>query len=146
MDRLARRLESGESIADVPSFAHGVARLVRLERVRRAAAMPTTFDATIAERLAAPEPEPSDRLIDDLQACLDALPKEDRALILRYYVGEGREKIEVRSRMAGELGISDNALRHRTQRLREQLKQCARRRQHGSKSLDSTNGAYQQNR
>ncbi len=138
LDRLARRLESGQGIDDVPTFAHGVARLVRLERLRRAAAHPLTFDTTVAERVAAPEPEASDELSEHVHACLSALPRGDRDLILRYYVGEGREKITVRSHMARELGISDNALRHRAQRLREQLKQCARRRQHESGDRDST--------
>lgn len=137
-DRLARRLASGLDIDDVSTFAHGVARLVRLERGRLAAAVPLTFDTTIAERVAAPEPEGSDELAEHLQVCLDTLSQEDRGLILRYYVGDGREKIALRSQMARELGISDNALRHRAQRLREQLRQCAHRRQHGSEDLDST--------
>lgn len=138
IDRLARRLASGQDVDDVTTFAHGVARLVRLERARQAAAVPLTFDPTIAERVAAPEPEGPDELAEHLQFCLDTLTREDRALILRYYVAEGREKIAQRSQMARELGISDNALRHRAQRLREQLRQCAHRRQHGSVALDST--------
>jgi DNA-directed RNA polymerase specialized sigma24 family protein len=136
LDRLARRLESGQAIDDVPTFARGVARLVRLERVRQAAATPLAFDTAIAERVAAPEPEAADERFEHVQACLSELPEEDRDLIVRYYTGEGREKIALRSRMARELGISDNALRHRAQRLREQLKQCARRHQHGSAYRD----------
>jgi len=138
LDRLARRLESGQGIDDVPTFAHGVARLVRLERVRQATAKPLAFDTSIAERVAASEPEAADELTEHVHACLDELAREDRDLILRYYTGDGREKITLRSGMARELGISDNALRHRAQRVREQLKQCAQRRQHGFEHSDST--------
>lgn len=141
LDRLARRLESGQGIDDVSTFAHGVARLVRLERARQATVKPLAFDTTVAERMAAPEPKTADEQSEHVHACLEALPEEERDLILRYYVGEGREKIALRSQMARELGISDNALRHRAQRLREQLKQCAQRRQHGSEHSDSTRQA-----
>src|SRR5688500_595493 len=35
LDRLARRLEEDTSVADVRNYAHGIARLVLLERRRR---------------------------------------------------------------------------------------------------------------
>lgn len=139
LDRLARRLAAGLTIDDVPTFAHGVARLVRLERVRAAAALPLARDTTLAERLPAPEPEPVDERFDDLQACLDALPRDDRALILRYYAADGAARIAQRAGLARELRISDNALRQRARRVRDQLKLCAQTRPHGSASFDSNN-------
>lgn len=141
LDRLARRLESGQGIDDLHTFAHGVARFVRLERVRQAAAQPLTFDPTISERVAAPEAEAADERNDHVHACLDAMPTDDRHLILRYYVGEGRERILLRAQIARELGITENALRQRARRLREQLKLCAQRRQHESAVSDSTRQA-----
>ncbi len=136
LDRLARRLESGQGIDDLPSFAHGVARMLRLERARQAAARPLVFDTELAERSAAPAPE-ADELSEHVEACLEGLATPDRTLILRYYVGQGREKIALRSRMAREFGISENALRHRAQRLRDQLKQCVQHRQHRSADSNS---------
>lgn len=132
LDRLARRLDSGQTIDDVPSFARGVARLIVLERRRQAGAKPVVVDPTAVERIAAPPAEPVDEQFEHLQACLETLSATDRALIVRYYVGEGREKSVQRAAMARELGVSDNALRRRTQRLRDQLRSCAERRQHGS--------------
>lgn len=127
LDRLARRLEAGETIDDVPAFAYGVARLVRLERQRRAAAMPVTGDEDLAAR-AAPASQEADESRDVcLERCLDELPRADRELIVTYYVGVGRERIDGRARLAAALGLSDNALRHRAQRLRDGLRTCAMR-------------------
>ena len=44
---------------------------------------------------------------------------------MTYYVGTGRERIEGRSRLAATLGLSENALRLRAQRLRDRLRVCA---------------------
>lgn len=126
-DRLAHRLEDGQTIDDVPTFAYGVARFVRLERRRTAAALSVTRDETLVNRIAAVSPDAEDLLAACLETCLNRLPADERALIVGYYVGEGRPKIDHRARLARALGLSDNALRHRVQRLREQLKACATR-------------------
>jgi DNA-directed RNA polymerase specialized sigma24 family protein len=126
LDRVARRLDRGASIDDVPSFTHGVARMVRLERQRRRAQHPTVNDEGVVDQMAAPQRSPEDSTSACVQHCLSGLAEEDRALILRYYTGERREKIEGRTRLARELGLSENALRHRVQRLRERVKVCAR--------------------
>jgi hypothetical protein len=40
-------------------------------------------------------------------------------------VGTGRERIDGRAQLAETLGLSENALRHRAQRLRNRLRVCA---------------------
>ena len=50
--------------------------------------------------------------------------EESRTLLLRYYEGERQAKISNRQRLASLLGVSDNALRSRVQRLRDRLEQC----------------------
>jgi DNA-directed RNA polymerase specialized sigma24 family protein len=76
------------------------------------------------ERLSAPstgDPE-LERRHACLERCLDELPSEDRDLILQYYCGERSGKAENRQRLAESTCVSQQALRKRTQRIRERLK------------------------
>ena len=59
-----------------------------------------------------------------LDACLDKLNEKDRDLILRYYSKEKREKIELRSEIANELGVRLKTLHVRMYRLRETIEKC----------------------
>jgi DNA-directed RNA polymerase specialized sigma24 family protein len=127
LDRLARRLDAGEPIDDAPSFAYGVARLVRFERHRQSSAVPTTTDEGLVARAGAPEAEAEEARDGCLQHCLGHLSPHERDLIVGYYVGAGRERIEGRARLAAARGLSENALRHRAQRLRDSLRTCASR-------------------
>jgi DNA-directed RNA polymerase specialized sigma24 family protein len=122
LDRVARRLDTGHTIEDVRAFAYGVARLVRLERQRQSAAMPTTSDEWLAAQAAPPQPDDFDGRDACLQRCLGQLTETDRDLIVTYYVGMGRERIDGRARLAATLGLSENALRLRAQRLRDRLR------------------------
>jgi DNA-directed RNA polymerase specialized sigma24 family protein len=56
--------------------------------------------------------------------CLASLPEDSQALVLRYYDLEGRARIEARRALAVTLGLTDNALRIRVQRLRDRLEGC----------------------
>ncbi|HZT35185.1 MAG TPA: hypothetical protein VFA15_04640, partial [Nitrososphaera sp.] len=67
---------------------------------------------------------PDENLHICLDRCLKELSSKDRRLLLDYYSKDGREKIELRRRLAAELGISENALRIRLSRLRATLKGC----------------------
>jgi hypothetical protein len=121
LDRIARRLDAGHAIDDLPAFAYGVARLVRLEQQRQSAAMPTVSDQHL-ENAAAPAPAATDAREACLQLCLAELCEADRDLILAYYVGTGRNRIGGRAQLAAALGVSDNALRLRAQRIRDRLR------------------------
>ena len=124
LDRLARRL--GEvAIGDVHQFAHGIARLVLLERTRR----PATASLNELPDPPAPAPVEADDtgpLRECFDRCLAALPADGRALIVGYYEGERDRKIANRRRLCASLGLSDNALRSRVQRLRDRLEACVR--------------------
>lgn len=123
-DRLASRLEQGALIQDVPRFALGIARLVLLERWRRPDVGAPLGAEVELERLPAP-PSPDQELLHDcLEGCLARLPDESRDLILRYYVGQGRTRIDRRRGLARELAVSESALRNRAQRVRDQLERC----------------------
>jgi DNA-directed RNA polymerase specialized sigma24 family protein len=125
LNRLARRLDEGAEVVDIRGFALGIARLVLLERARGPQARQHTLDEHRAEASTA-EAEPDAGLHDCLERCLATLPADARRLILEYYQDQRREKIDRRARLAGELGLSANALRSRAQRVRDRLERCVR--------------------
>jgi DNA-directed RNA polymerase specialized sigma24 family protein len=130
LDRLARKLDEGTAIVDPGRFARGIARLVLLERWRRPEARALRADPSHLAQVPAPvTPEPTD---DEPRSgcfarCLDELPQDGRELILGYYAGSGRVKIDARKRLAESLRLTDNALRSRAQRLRDRLERCTAR-------------------
>ncbi len=127
LDRLATRLHGGVAVEDVPRFARGIARMVLLEHWRR----PDARDVPLEELRSGPatvtEAPDDDALPQCLDRCLDELAPESRGLMLEYYGGEGRSRIDRRKRMAQTRGASESALRSRAQRLRDQLESCITR-------------------
>jgi DNA-directed RNA polymerase specialized sigma24 family protein len=124
LDRLAARLNAGALVEDVPRFTRGIARLVLLEHWRRPDARWAPIEeATAAGHLMAEAPG-DDALQECLNRCLDDLLPDRRELILKYYVAEGRTRLDNRRRLAQALGISETALRNRAQRLRDRLERC----------------------
>lgn len=123
LDRLARRLEEDTAVTNLRSYAYGIARLVLLER-RRQPQMTPIDEAPELAGAAAPVASPEDRLHDCFERCLGNIDAENRSLLLRYYDFERQAKIANRRRLAAALGLSDNALRSRIQRLRDRLEQC----------------------
>lgn len=126
LDRLATRLDEGAEVEDLPRFARGIARLVLLEHWRRPDARGVPLEDAGSRRQVATEPQPADddALAECLDRCLGELAADGRALILEYYLAEGRNRIDTRKRMARALGVSESALRNRAQRLRDQLERC----------------------
>ena len=128
LDRLATRLDEGAEVRDLPRFARGIARLVLLEHWRRPDARGVPLEGAGSRRQVTTErrPEPADdeALAECLERCLGELAPDSRALILEYYLAEGRSRIDTRKRLARALGVSESALRNRAQRLRDQLGRC----------------------
>jgi DNA-directed RNA polymerase specialized sigma24 family protein len=62
-----------------------------------------------------------------LDECLGKYPAEDRSMIVRYYSKEKHEKIELRKRLAEELGCKVEVLHMRVHRMRAALKTCVSR-------------------
>lgn len=125
IDRLVARLEADTDVADVRRYAHGIARLVLLERLRAQAHAPPDDESRLAN-MAAPTAHEADPLLECFERCLAALPPDGRALVLEYYDGDGQLKIQNRRRVARSIGISENALRSRVQRVRDRLERCTR--------------------
>ncbi len=79
--------------------------------------------------LPAPEPDLEDQenkeLMDRcLEQCLASFSDANRELVLGYYLGEKRAKIEHRKELAEQLKVPLNALRIRVCRLRAVLRKC----------------------
>ena len=126
LDRLVAKLEVDADIVDVAAYAHGIARLVLLEQLRRQLQEPILQHADLSTVRALESPAPPRPLQECFEHCLAALPAETRTLVLQYYVAEGQTKIDNRRRLAGSLGVTDNALRSRMLRLRHRLERCAK--------------------
>ena len=126
LDRLIAKLETDAAIDDVRGYAHGIARLVLLERLRRQAQSPIHEGADPSAVQGLWSPEPVRPLHECFERCLAGLPAEKQALVVEYYVADGQTKIDNRRRLARSLRISDNALRSRVLRLRDRLERCAR--------------------
>ena len=124
INRVIRKLDEGETIRDLPTYCHGVARLVLLEKLKGPENKRADFETLPPAALVAPEREEEDGRQDCFEGCLKELPAESRQLILQYYSDEKREKIDRRLAMAERLGIPLNALRSRAQRIRNRLEEC----------------------
>jgi DNA-directed RNA polymerase specialized sigma24 family protein len=116
-DRVSQRLPDQNSFVGDPShYVCGVARLIFLESLRRRK-LPEVPVETERD-------EEAENALDCLDDCLELLSPVQRELILDYYRGERRAKIDHREVLARQLGTSVNALRIQTCRIRTRLRKC----------------------
>lgn len=129
IDRLARRLDEQAPVVDLQHFALGIARLVLLERQRQPRMTPIDLLPDVrGVHATAPTTEQA-ALLDGFDRCLAALPDDSRSLVLEYYDASApAEKIARRRRLSTSMGLSENALRSRVQRIRDRLEACIRAR------------------
>lgn len=133
LERVNRRLDEVGSIhAETPAkFCYITAKFVFLEYLRSGRRKERSVEPADLENLSNGDPlndtvELKERLSRCLDGCLSELLAEDRSLIVEYYFGERREKIEHRRAIAKKLEISPNALAIRACRIRERLESCVR--------------------
>ncbi len=122
IDRVMKRLPEIRKgyVGDPVRYFHGVARNVLLEARRRkeiVIAMP--LDGGVL-------PMVPTAMSECLKKCLKLLPQEKQEMILDYHLYEGHAKVEHHRQMAGELSITEGALRTRVHHLRVNLEQCVR--------------------
>lgn len=136
LNRVARRLEEeGEIVDTTPAhYCYIIAKFVFLEYTRRSergqvsldemalSAQPSVNPSAVAQLKE--ESERKERLLGCLEHCLGRLNTQSRELIVQYYQGEQRVKIENRRAIAERFGISVNALSIRACRLRDRLETC----------------------
>jgi RNA polymerase sigma factor (sigma-70 family) len=124
MNRLARKLETSDQIENINTYALGVARMLALELHKSPARKTTDIIPEISVSPIDKEREQKEENLKCLEKCLRQLSDENRQIIVGYYQGEKREKIENRQKLADALGIPNNALRNRAVRLRDKLEVC----------------------
>ena len=101
-------------------YFHGVARNIIRESSRRKEIAEGLIDGRVE-----PNPGPPGEH-DCLGHCLASLPPSKRDLILDYYLYDGHQKIKHHKRMAGELQITEGAIRSRAYQIRVHLQNCMR--------------------
>ena len=121
-NRVARKISEGEEIRNTAAYVIGVARLLVLEIIKADSKKREALDEW--QRSDRSEDTQSELRIECLQQCLRGLSPDNRELIVQYYQGDKREKIENRRQLSERLGLAINSLRMRALRLREQLQAC----------------------
>lgn len=129
LNRVARRIvEEGVIETETPAkYCYITARFVFLEHLRETNRESISLDEVALSKVAAridEEVETKEKRLACLEKCVGELDQGNRYLIVSYYYGRERVKIENRRRMAEQLGISVNALSIRACRIRERLEKC----------------------
>jgi len=134
LNRVARRLEEeGKIESETPAkYCYITAKFVFMESLRGADKKNVPLDDVLKqpqanELMAANEGEEKklkEKMLDCLEKCTGKLEAANRDIIVNYYYGEERIKIENRRALAGKLGISTNALTIRACRIRDKLESC----------------------
>ncbi|MGH9844437.1 MAG: hypothetical protein ACREEM_37425 [Blastocatellia bacterium] len=136
LNRVARRLEEEGSITGLgpAQFCYVKAKEVLLEHWRKPERKQTGLDDPRANDLttrnasavgnSSVQWEEKERRLECLEQCLHKLEQGDHELIIRYYYGEKRVKIDHHRKMARQMGISDKALGLRALRIRKKLEVC----------------------
>jgi DNA-directed RNA polymerase specialized sigma24 family protein len=125
VDRLSRRIEEGEVIEHLASYAYGIARKVLAESSRRR----ERWHRLTSGAAAPPGGRGQDGVdprMECLRSCAARLEAMDWTVVLDYYQDDGREQQESRRRLAERLGLSPVALRLRVFRIRRALETCTR--------------------
>ena len=123
-NRVARRIADGEEIQKPAGYVMGVARLLVLEIIKSLSRQREAlgeYHQSYNEVADIPE---SEARIDCLQKCLQRLSSDNRELIIQYYQGDKRAKIDNRRVLCERLGLAINSLRMRALRVREKLQVC----------------------
>ena len=125
INRVARRIDEGENIFNLPGYFSTVARLVFMEWLRERERTSVPLDEIPEISAEQPfEDEQREARLRCLDCCLNKLSVESQSLILKYYHDERRAKIDRRRQLAEALGMPLNALRIRAHRIRIVLEKC----------------------
>lgn len=125
-DRVARKVhEVRQNFEGDPKlFFYGVARNLIKENPKRVKKHVSLEDTDLPALEAAVEDESARMREECLNSCLQRLGAEKKELILRYYAKDKQAKIDHRSEIAQQLGISVETLRVRVHRIRGILEKC----------------------
>jgi DNA-directed RNA polymerase specialized sigma24 family protein len=124
INRVAHKLADGERLADLPTYFFGVARMLvkefhRKQQIEREALQKLSHATNFLT-----QSETTELRISCLERCLGEQPENAREMILAYYHGAKRAKIDNRKLLAKRLKVSLNTLRMQALRLRDKLESC----------------------
>ena len=120
IDRVVKRLPEIQAkyVGDPARYFHGVARNLILEAGRRREVATDVLPLRITHEVVRSDTS------ECLSKCLKLLPADKQEFILDYHLYQGHAKVENHRQMAGELSISEGALRTRAHHLRVSLEKC----------------------
>lgn len=128
IDRAALKIISGTPVPDVDKYCLGIARNISKERYRRLQRENSVFLKFIGNLPDAAN-EQVERIYRILKPCFEQLVPEERELLVAYcQVMRGRARAEHRRHLAEIMKTTVLALRMRVTRLRDNLKDCVRKR------------------
>ncbi|MEP6707874.1 MAG: hypothetical protein ABJC05_10155 [Pyrinomonadaceae bacterium] len=122
IDRVARRVVDIQStyVGDKAIYFLGVMNNVHHEYLKR----PEVFESPVFTDDPGAKEEAKEEIYACLEKCLNKLAPNSRQMIEQYYAEDKRAKVDLRKRIAQELGISFSTLRLRALRVREKLQAC----------------------
>ena len=129
LNRVARRLDEEGAItgASPAHYCYIIAKYVFLEYQRQPVHRTVDLDTALIRVTEPGEPgDPAEQRFQCLDRCLERLKPDERELIVEYYRGERRWKIEHRRGLAARLGLTANALGIRACRIRDRLERCVK--------------------
>jgi RNA polymerase sigma factor (sigma-70 family) len=126
-DRVARKVHEVRPTyqGDPRLYFHAVANNLVKENLKKAKTQVSLEDVDLPQPVTTDSVEEVAAEMDDcLHSCLQNLSAENRELILGYYAKEKQAKIDHRSELAQQFGISVQTLRVRVFRVRACLQEC----------------------
>jgi RNA polymerase sigma factor (sigma-70 family) len=122
-ERVARKLADPTTVftGDPARYFYGVAKKIYLEYQRHQTA--AHFRTTLPVYPGTEEQDQDLEIkLNQLEEALTRISESDRELILKYYTGTGKSKIDYRRALARQIGIEPNALRLRVFRIRMEIR------------------------
>lgn len=136
LNRVMKWLEQNQKEADAEpaKICYNTARFVFQEYLRRPEhrqddldEMPVSIQPSEDPHVTAnlnEEEAAQEKRLGCLEQCSAKLPTADREMIVRYYYGEQRVKLDNRKALAAERGMTANALNIKACRVRDKLRAC----------------------
>ena len=115
----ARNIQNVEESHNVDHYLYAVAKRIALESLRR-----SQRHTSLSESSTTPREAETEITYTCIEQCMAKLNPEWRDLIVRYYEAKGSKKIQNRTAIAQELGLTVNALRIRSHHIRATLEKC----------------------
>ena len=127
INRVARKVSAFDSSENVKiiTYFYGFASNIYLEYLRtKAKEVQLESECFSSSRNFKVSDDSSDTQCDCLENCLAKLPREESNLVIQYYGGDKRAKIELRRNIADRMNLKMPALHTRVYRIRSVLREC----------------------